>query len=146
MNLGEMFHSNVVTVGLDDTLTMAISLMQQHNVGAVVVIDRKEVDRKEVAGILTDRDVALAVVLGTATPDSTVSETMSRKVVTIWDDQGIFDATQAMQGHQVRRLPIVNRQNELVGIVALDDLVGLLTKELSNLSEAIAPALADKAY
>jgi CBS-domain-containing membrane protein len=51
-----------------------------------------------------------------------------------------------MQGHQVRRLPIVNRQNELVGIVALDDLVGLLTKELSNLSEAIAPALADKAY
>jgi CBS domain-containing protein len=141
MNLGEMFHSNVVTVGLDDTLTMAISLMQQHNVGAVVVIDRKEV-----AGILTDRDVALAVVLGTATPDSTVSETMSRKVVTIWDDQGIFDATQAMQGHQVRRLPIVNRQNELVGIVALDDLVGLLTKELSNLSEAIAPALADKAY
>jgi CBS domain-containing protein len=141
MNLGEMFHSNVVTVGLDDTLTMAISLMQQHNVGAVVVIDRKEV-----AGILTDRDVALAVVLGTATPDSTVSETMSRKVVTIWDHQGIFDATQAMQGHQVRRLPIVNRQNELVGIVALDDLVGLLTKELSNLSEAIAPALADKAY
>jgi CBS domain-containing protein len=141
MNLGEMFHSNVVTVGLDDTITMAMSLMQQHNVGAVVVVDGKEV-----AGILTDRDVALAVVLGTATPDSTVSETMSRKVVTIWDDQGIFDATQAMQGHQVRRLPIVNRQNELVGIVALDDLVGLLTKELSNLSEAIAPALADKAY
>jgi len=141
MNLGEMFHGNVVTVGLDDTITMAMSLMQQHNVGAVVVVDRKEV-----VGILTDRDVALAVVLGTATLDSTVSETMSRKVVTIWDDQGIFDATQAMQGHQVRRLPIVNRQNELVGIVALDDLVGLLTKELSNLGEAIAPALADKAY
>lgn len=141
MNLGEIFRSNVVTVSPDDTITMAMSLMQQHNIGAVVVVEQREI-----VGILTDRDVALAVVLGTATADSTVAETMSRKVVTIWEDQGIFDATQAMQGHRVRRLPIVNRRNELTGMVTFDDLVSLLTKELSNLGEAIAPSLAEKSY
>lgn len=141
MNLGEIFRSNVVTVSPGDTITMAMSLMQQHNVGAVVVIEQREI-----VGMLTDRDVALAVVLGTATPDSTVAETMSRQVVTIWEDQGIFDATQAMQGHHVRRLPIVNRDNELTGMVTLDDLLSLLTRELSNLGEAIAPSLAEKAY
>ncbi|HVX62554.1 MAG TPA: CBS domain-containing protein [Pirellulales bacterium] len=141
MNLGEIFRSNVITVDPDDTMIDAMRLMQQHGVGAVVAVREGQV-----VGMLTDRDVALAVVLGTATPDSAVSETMTRNVATIWEDQGIFDATQAMQGRHVRRLPIVSRQNELIGMVAFDDIVALLAKEFHNISEAISPALADKAY
>lgn len=141
MNLGEIFRSNVVTVAPDDTMIDAMRLMQQHCVGAVVVVEDDEV-----VGMLTDRDVALAVVLGTATPDSAVRETMTRDVATIWQDQGIFDATQTMQGRHVRRLPIVSRQNELTGMVTFDDIVALLSKEFHNLSQAIAPVLADKAY
>jgi signal-transduction protein with cAMP-binding, CBS, and nucleotidyltransferase domain len=76
----------------------------------------------KVAGILTDRDIALKVTLGPATADSPVADVMTRDVVTIWDDQGVFNATQYLRGRKVRRLPIIERDGRLVGILAADDL------------------------
>lgn len=116
--------------------------MKERNVGAVVVIDQGQ----HVIGILSDRDAALAVVLNGASPDSLMKDVMTCDVVTIWEDQGVFNATQYMQGHEIRRLPIINRDGELVGMVTLDDLTGLLAQELHNLSKAIAPVLSQKAY
>jgi len=55
-----------------------------------------------------------------------------------------FNATQYLMGHKVRRLPIISRDNELVGMVTLDDLFALLAQELANLSKAVAPSLAEK--
>ena len=69
---------------------------------------------------------------------------MTKKVVTIWEDQGVFNATQYFIGQQIRRLPIVNRDNELVGIVTLDDILALLTRELFNVSKPVTPALPDE--
>ena len=102
------------------------------------------VRERTVVGILTDRDVALAMALDDATPATPVSEIMTHDVITIWEDQGVFNATQYMQGHHVRRLPVINHDNELVGMVTFDDLVGLVGQELRNLSTAIAPALNEK--
>lgn len=141
MNLAELFRSDVVTVSPDDPIAKAAGEMDENNVGAVVVIR----DRK-VVGILTDRDIALALAVNGGTPQTPVSEVMTRDVVTIWEDQGVFNATQYMQGHQVRRLPVINRDNELVGMVTLDDLVALLATELRNVSAAITPVLSEKAF
>ena len=141
MNLAELFRSEVVTVSPNDTIAVAVSEMRDHNVGAVVVVRDRAVE-----GILTDRDVALALALGGVSAAAPVSEIMTRDVVTIWEDQGVFNATQYMQGHQVRRLPVINRDNELVGMVTLDDIVALLAGELRNVTGAITPVLSDKAY
>ncbi len=140
MNLGEQFRSDVVTVGPADPVATAMRKMKQENVGAVVVTEGRKV-----VGILTDRDVALAVTLGDANAATAVGEVMTRDVITIWEDQGVYNATQYLQGHQIRRLPIINRDNELVGMVTLDDLVGLLAHELYNVSKAVTPVLAEKA-
>jgi CBS domain-containing protein len=139
MNLGEQFRSEVVTVEPDETIQSAIWKMKDENVGAVVVLENRKV-----VGILTDRDVALKLGLGEAGLATPVREVMTRDVLTIWEDQGIFNATQYLMGHQIRRLPIINRNNELVGMVTLDDLVALLAQELRNISQAVAPALAEK--
>ncbi|HEV3005795.1 MAG TPA: CBS domain-containing protein [Pirellulales bacterium] len=140
MNLGEQFRSEVVTVRPEDPIATAMRKMKEQNVGAVVVTERQKV-----VGILTDRDVALAVTLGDSSSATAVREVMTTDVITIWEDQGVYNATQYMQGHQIRRLPVINRDNELVGMVTLDDLVGLLASELYNVSKAVTPVLAEKA-
>jgi CBS domain-containing protein len=139
MNLGQQFRSNVVTVEPTLPIREAVVKMKKENVGAVVAVRGREV-----AGILTDRDVALALGTGRATPESLVGDIMTRKVITIWEDQGVFNATQYFLGHQIRRLPIINRDNELVGIVTLDDILALLGRELFNVTKAVTPSLADK--
>jgi len=140
MNLGEQFRSDVVTVSPDDTIQAAVWKMKDENVGAVVVLKNRKV-----VGILTDRDVALALGLGEAELTTPVKEVMTKDVLTIWEDQGVFNATQYLMGHQIRRLPIINRKDELVGMVTMDDVFALLAQELKNLAQAVTPALAEKA-
>ena len=116
-----------------------VSRMASQGVGAVVAVQGRRV-----AGILTDRDVALALGQGQATTQTPVKDVMTKDVVTIWEDQGIYDATQYFIGRGFRRLPIVNRDNELVGIVTFDDLVSLLAHEMINVTRAVDRSLARK--
>ena len=139
MNLGEQFRSEVVTAEPTESIAAAVQKMDLHDVGAIVIVE----DQK-VVGILTDRDIALGLGVGNVQLDTPVSQIMTKKVLTIWEDQGVFNATQYLMGHKVRRLPIINRDNELVGMVTLDDLIGLLGQELANLSKAVTPVLAEK--
>ncbi|MFM9118057.1 MAG: CBS domain-containing protein, partial [Planctomycetota bacterium] len=105
-------------------------------VGAVVVVDHDHV-----VGILTDRDVATKIIAGNAAADSPVESIMTKKVITIWDDQGIFNATQYLRGHKLRRLPIIDRQERLVGMLTADDLFAMLARELLNVAESLEPAI-----
>ena len=136
MKLSEMFRSEVVTIEPQESIRAAAEKMQKRNVGAVVVVNAGKV-----AGIVTDRDVALKVALGKATNETPVSEIMTTKVLTIWDDQGVFNATQYLRGKKVRRLPIIDRQENLVGMLTLDDLFVLLARELLNVAQSLEPAV-----
>jgi CBS domain-containing protein len=140
MKLGEQFRGEVVTVAPDESIHAAMWKMKEANVGAVVVV----IGRK-VVGILTDRDVAMHLALEDANASTLVKHVMTNDVLTICEDQGVFNATQYLMGHHIRRLPIVRRDTEeLVGMVTLDDLFALLAQELRNLSDAVEPALAFK--
>ncbi|MCE9552925.1 MAG: CBS domain-containing protein [Planctomycetes bacterium] len=141
MNLGEQFSSEVVTAEPEESIVAVVNKMDLHDVGAVVVVDEKKV-----VGIVTDRDIALSLGRGNVSNDAPVSQIMTTPVLTIWEDQGVFNATQYLMGHKVRRLPIVNHDDELVGMVTLDDLMGLLAQEMANLGKAVAPALAVKGH
>ncbi len=136
MMLSELFRSEVVTVEPQQSIRVAVEKMRDRNVGAVVVVDH---DR--VVGILTDRDVATKIVAGNASADSPVEAIMTKKVITIWDDQGIFNATQYLRGHKLRRLPIIDRKERLVGMLTADDLFAMLARELLNVAESLEPAI-----
>lgn len=139
MNLRDMFQKEVVTVGPEATIGQTARKMKEEQVGAVVVVEEHKV-----AGIVTDRDVALALAVEGVEIDAPVSDIMTKNVVTIWDDQGVFNATQYFVGRDFRRLPIIDRQDNLVGMVTTDDLFALLTRELFNVSKALEPALTEK--
>lgn len=136
MKLSELFRSDVVTTAPADTVERAARKMKDRNVGAVVVVEGQKV-----VGIVTDRDVALKLALGEAQAGTPVSEIMTRNVLTIWDDQGIFNATQYVKGHKVRRLPIIDRDEKLVGLLSTDDLFGILAREILNVAQSLEPAI-----
>jgi CBS domain-containing protein len=129
-----MYCKPVVTVVPDDSLATVAGLMARHHIGAVVVT----ASRKPV-GIITDRDLALALGSRKATPDDAVQRVMNCPVITVREDEGIFNATQKMARHSIRRLPVVDYGDGLTGMVTADDLSLLLGRELSSLAEAIAP-------
>ena len=139
MNLRELFQKDVVTIEPQGTIADAVGKMKHKAVGAVVVVDKEKV-----VGILTDRDVALALAVNKVSADAPVCEIMTKNVVTIWDDQGIFNATQYFVGRNFRRLPIIDRKDKLVGMITTDDLFALLTRELFNVSKALEPSLVEK--
>jgi CBS domain-containing protein len=96
----------------------AARLMQEEDVGALPVVD----DGTRLVGIVTDRDVAIRVVAGGLDPEGTkVGEVASAEVVALGPDDDLDEALKLMAHAQVRRVPIVVRENELVGMLAQAD-------------------------
>src|SRR5438552_1909760 len=97
----------------------AARLMEEEDVGSLPVVD----EGVRLVGIVTDRDVALRVVGGGLDPEGTrVSDVASTDVVTLTPDHDLDEALGLMARAQVRRLPIVARENELVGMLAQADI------------------------
>jgi CBS domain-containing protein len=129
---GDVFATRLVTSGPTATLSSVAIQMRKHNVGTVVIVE----GRKPV-GIITDRDLALALGADGVAPEAAVESVMTTPVRTIPDGAGIFAATQCMRDAGVRRLPIVDEKGNLAGIVSLDDLMRLLGRELYNMAEGV---------
>jgi CBS domain-containing protein len=132
MKLSDIFSKYVVTAAPQETLEAVALQMQEHNVGMVVAVE----DRRPV-GIVTDRDLAMALAVRGAPPHAAVQSVMTRKVLAIPDEMDVFAATRFIRECGVRRLPIVDRDDRLVGVVTLDDLVRFLGAELQNLAAGI---------
>lgn len=132
MKLNDIFTRNVVIAAPEETLAAVALKMQEHNVGTVVIVE----DRRPV-GIVTDRDLALALGARRISPNTEVQNVMTRHVLAIPEDTSIYTATKFMREREVRRLPIVDREDRLVGMVTLDDLLRFLGRELYNLAEGI---------
>jgi CBS domain-containing protein len=128
----EAFVKKVITVSPSDSLASVATLMEEHNVGAVVVTENHRP-----VGIVTDRDLALLLGARGKSPRTRVAEVMSSPIMSAYRDAGVFDTTETMMESGVRRLPVVDEDGCLVGIVSLDDLLRVLSRELSNLSESI---------
>lgn len=113
----ELMTENPKTVSSDATVVEAARVMRDGDVGLVPVVDG---DR--LVGTVTDRDIAIRVVAEERDPNTTtVRETASTELVTIDPEQDLDEALRLMAQHQVRRLPVVEEDGRLVGIVAQAD-------------------------
>jgi CBS domain-containing protein len=118
MNVREVMTPDVKVASPDDTLQHAADMMIDIDAGVLPV---GENDR--LVGMLTDRDIVVRAVARGKAPDSTtVREVMSPEIKYVYDDETVEDAAKSMSKLQIRRLPVLNREKRLVGIVSLGDL------------------------
>ena len=121
--IGSTCVRDVVTVTRATSIATAAGLMRKHHVGAVVVVDERDETRKP-RGIVTDRDIVVEVVAaGLDAKSLTVGEIVQRPVVTVPADASCADVVREMSINGVRRMPVVDADGDLAGIVALDDVL-----------------------
>src|ERR687887_2804064 len=109
--------SNPRSVDSGSNAMDAARLMRDEDVGLVPIVEGERL-----VGTVTDRDIALRVVAEGKTPESTtVGEIASRELVTVDPQQDLDEALRLMARHQVRRLPVVEEDGRLVGVVAQAD-------------------------
>ena len=136
MTIGEISTRNVATAHPDETVIEAARRMRDLHVGDLVVAD----SQRRPVGLLTDRDIVVGAVAQSADRlDSLlVGDLMSRDPVTSRRDETVHDALAKMGQHGIRRLPIVGADGRLDGIVALDDILELMSAELASLVGLVA--------
>ncbi|MEA3053106.1 MAG: hypothetical protein QOG72_2009 [Sphingomonadales bacterium] len=131
MKIAECMSADVEIVGPDQPIQEAAQFMLRADAGAMPVGERDKL-----VGMVTDRDIAVRGVAAGRGPDTPVREVMTDEVIFCFDDEEVEDVALKMSDRQVRRMPVLSREDEsLVGIVSLGDI------SRSEQSEAASVAL-----
>lgn len=103
-----------------DPVMKAAQLMKSEDVGPIPIVEDK--DGKKLAGIVTDRDLAIKVVAEARDPKTTsIEEVMTEAVITCKETDDVDKVLKLMEDHQVRRIPVVDKSDHLLGIIAQAD-------------------------
>lgn len=138
MSVGEICNREVVIVSRDNTVVEAALLMREHHVGALVVVEESAEKRRPV-GILTDRDIVVEIVAeGVAIENLLAGDVMSIDPVTVREDAGIGETIKLMRDRGIRRIPVVDDDGVLAGILTVDDIIDLLAEELADISRLVS--------
>lgn len=135
MKAGELCNREVVTATREMSILDAARLMRDYHVGSLIIVESTE-NRKEAVGILTDRDIVIEVIAEAVELDEvTIGDVMSYTLLKVSGEESVFETAQRMRARGVRRVPVISGTGELVGILALDDILSLLSEELSLLTK-----------
>jgi signal-transduction protein with cAMP-binding, CBS, and nucleotidyltransferase domain len=133
MTIGNICNKRVITINKNLTIQKAANIMADQNIGCLIVTN--ESDDAMPIGTITDRDIVVkAIAKDLNLKETNVSEIMAESVSTIDENKGVFEVIRMMSERKIRRLPIV-RDNQIIGIVAFDDLIIMLAQEINTLAE-----------
>lgn len=136
--IGELCMRDVVVGTSEMTLAAAAKLMRHQHIGCIVVVDKTDGGLDIPLGIVTDRDIVVEVTATDLDPSTiTVGDIMPHELVTARADEGTLEAMRIMRSKGVRRLPVVTEEGRLVGLIAFDDLLELVTEQLSDLTKVV---------
>jgi CBS domain-containing protein len=137
MNVNLVCNPNVATVGAHESVADAAALMREEHVGDLIVVEPRN-NASVPVGILTDRDIVVGVVAKLVAADAvTVGDTMTRDLLTIREDASLEFALREMRRYGVRRAPVVRANGDLVGVIAVDDVIEHLASQLTKLADLI---------
>lgn len=138
MKIRDFCSRKVITVAAEASLREASNLMRSQHTGALVVVEAHDGEDRP-AGIITDRDIVIAVLgrPGTDPEGVRVRDIMSGQLAVAREDDGVFEATRTMSEHGVRRLPVVSADGALRGMVTFDDVLSVVSTEMGNLAAAL---------
>jgi CBS domain-containing protein len=127
MHAGQIMSRDVITCSPDDSLRDAVRKMWDHDVGCLLVVDGEE----RLVGIVTDRDVCLAAFTGERPlKDIRVKSAMTSPVHSLTDTDRVQDVEVVMTTYKIHRVPIVDRENRVLGLISLSDIAREASREL----------------
>jgi CBS domain-containing protein len=133
MQVRDAMTRDVAIANVEENLQQAARLMAGMDAGILPVADAGRL-----VGMISDRDIAVRGVATGKGPDTKVREVMTSEVMYCYDDQDLEEVTENMGDIQVRRLPVLNRDKELVGIISLGDIALADGSEAANALRGIA--------
>ncbi len=129
---------NPVCVSEKDSVREVARIMAREDTGVVPVVDGKKV-----IGLITDRDIVVRLIAEGKDPErAQVNEAMTKSIRTVREDSSVDEALNLMSGANVRRVPVVNERDEIVGILSVGDIStetgerGKIGKTVENISQA----------
>jgi predicted transcriptional regulator len=133
MNVGELCNREVVVVAQEATVLDAAKLMRRYHVGDLVVVEERQ-GRSFPIGILTDRDIVIELIAAEVDFEAVkVGDVMAYELLSVGEEEAVADTIKLMRDKGVRRVPVVNRQGSLEGIIAVDDLLDLLAEQMKDI-------------
>ena len=145
MSVGELCNRTVIVTSRTTRLDEAARLMREHHVGSIVVVDETPAGSKPV-GIVTDRDIVIEIVAAGVSPATvTVEEIMAPDLVVAKEGEDLLETLTRMRAKGIRRVPVVNGAGALLGILSLDDMLGVLAEHVDGLLKVIAQEQAREA-
>jgi len=137
MLAGEYCNRDVVIIGKTDPVIKAAKLMRKYHVGGVLVIEPRNGERAPI-GILTDRDIVISVIAKDVDINVvTIQDVVNFKLITVDEDEDLKTTVKRMRVNGIRRIPVVNKNRGLVGVLAVDDVLDIITEQLVDIDQII---------
>lgn len=137
---GEFCNRRVVIAKKGETILEVARRMRDEHVGSVVVVDHHGNVNVVPVGILTDRDIVVRVLANSDrhVDSFRVGELMTQKPILAWEDEDLADVLKRMRSYGIRRVPVVDRDGILQGIITLDDVLEFLQEEVADMSTLLS--------
>lgn len=137
MKIGDCCNREVIVAEKDTEILEVARLMKRHHVGDLVIVENRGGSSYPV-GIITDRDLVVEVMAQEVPPaEVNAADVMSHEIATVPDETGVWETLERMRHLGVRRMPVVDRDGALVGLMTLDDLLDLFTEAMDNITRLI---------
>lgn len=114
---GEIMTSNVQTAARDATLQQIAVLMRDGDIGVMPIVENGKL-----VGIVTDRDIVVRAIAEGKESATPIGDVMTTEIFSVMADDYVFEAIRLMGDRQVRRIPVINENGELAGIIAMADI------------------------
>jgi CBS domain-containing protein len=137
MNIGELCSRDLVCAPAETSIESVARLMREEHVG-IVVITKSPADEPIAAGVVTDRDIAVALINRSGDVRRVrADQVMNRDPLVLCEDDAVESAIDRMRRRGVRRAPVVTARGALIGLISTDDLVAHLAGELTGLARLL---------
>lgn len=129
MNVSQLMTKNAMTCRPDQPLHCAAQIMWDHDCGCVPVVDESNI----IQGMITDRDLCMAALMqGRSLSEISVGSAMSRAIYGCSPNDDIEKAAELMRMRQIRRIPVLDAQGQVLGVLSLGDMARALSNSANN--------------
>ncbi|KTD54382.1 CBS domain protein [Legionella sainthelensi] len=139
MIVGEYCNRDVVVINCNESVKNAAELMRQYHIGDLVLLEEQK-NKKAPIGIVTDCDLVIEVMAAGIAPESLlIKDIITEPFSSVFENDNLLDALELMHSKKIRRLPVINNDKTLVGIITLDDFIEILAENMAKVIDVIKP-------